>query len=177
MFIPGQEEQQPQWNYDNSAQVQAGQERDQVLSNAWDSFTNGIQSWWSGSRLNPKNWFNHMITGDNIFQSNNSASTQGKIAYTKTGIPYDESNIDSQINALAQEYAYKRDDQSYDRLIAALKRNGMNPALVLGNSASPMSSDTAYRSNYNMTTKDQVNSALTVGSILAIVMSALIRKG
>jgi len=159
----------PNVNQEEQAWLDQQPKNDGSFGGMMDSLTNGIQSWWSGSRINPKNWFNHMITGDNIFESLNSAASQGKIAYTKTGIPYDESNVDSQINALAQEYAYKRDDESYDRLFAALKRNGVNPALILGN-ASPISSDTAYRSNYNMTTKDQVNSALKVGTILALLM-------
>lgn len=146
-----------------------------LFNNVSDFFTNGVQSWWQGSRLNPKNWFNHMLFGNNIFESTNSASSQGKIAYTSTGIPYDETNIDSQINALMQEYAYKRDDESYDRLVAALKRNGINPAIALSGSASPMSSDNGYRSNYSLTDKDQINSALRAGSILALLLGLLMK--
>lgn len=165
------------WQQDSNSVFPHYDDTDEQRNSVNDFFTNGIQSWWSGSRINPKNWFNHMIFGDNLFGSLNSATSQGKIAYTKTGIPYDESNTDSQINALMQEYANKRDDESYDRLIAALKRNGINPVLALSNSASPMSSDSGYRSSYSLTDKDQINSALKAGSILALLLGLLMKKG
>lgn len=136
-----------------------------------DSFKNGVSNWWQGSRVNPQNWFNHSVFGNDVLKDQQNAA-KGKIAYTKSGIPYDETNIDSQINALAQEYAYKRDDTAYSRLIQQLRDNGINPALILGNAA-PMSSDTAYRSNYNMTTKDQINSATKIMAIMAMLLKFL----
>lgn len=142
----------------------------------WDDFWSNVSDWWQNSALNPGNWqkkIQESLGISNIKDTINNATQQGKIAYTESGIPYDDSNIDSQINAKMQELAYKRDDEAYDRLIAALKRNGINPVLALSNSASAFSSDSGFRSNYNMTDKDQVNSALKVGMIIALLMKVL----
>lgn len=143
------------------------------LNDAIGSVINSVGGFFSnfGSKLNPENWFNHSVFGNDVLKDQQNAA-KGKIAYTKSGIPYDETNIDSQINALAQEYAYKRDDTAYSRLIQQLRDNGINPALILGNAA-PMSSDTAYRSNYNMTTKDQINSATKIMAIMAMLLKFL----
>lgn len=120
-----------------------------------------------------QNWLQEKLGLSNITSSLNSANTQGKIAYTEGGIPYDATNIDSQINAKMTELAYKRDDQAYSRLFKQLRENGINPAIALSNSASPMSSDGGYRSNFSLTDKDQVNSALKVGMIIALLMRFL----
>lgn len=151
------------------------QQANDVISNGdttnWDNFWNGAGQFLTGvgdflfnTPQKVQNWF--------LNQSTNSANSQGKIAYTKSGVAYDETNPDSMVNALNTEYANKRDDTAYTRLIKQLKDNGINPALVLGNT-SAMSSDSGFRSSYSMTTKDQVNSALKAGTILLLLMKLL----
>lgn len=109
-----------------------------------------------------------------------------KYGYTdQYGLAYLSNNADSYANAYNQEKqwlredmlrkeGYQREDTSYTRLFEELKKNGVNPALLLS-SVSPMtgsagsySTSAAKTSNYETNEKtEQANAAKMVGAIIA----------
>lgn len=108
-----------------------------------------------------------------------------KYGTTSGGLVYLNDNDDSRINAANQQAewdredylrdeAEKREDYELDRIFAAAKRNGINPALLLdslsGNtgSAASYSTSAAKTSNYAASERtNQANSAAIVGAIIA----------
>lgn len=115
---------------------------------------------------------------------------------TKDGLVYDTSNADSTINAINQQALWNREDllrkaaevredTSMDRIVAAAKRNGINPIFLLdalggntvGNAASYTTS-AAKANNYDVNARSEAaNSAKIAGAIisaLALILGAAI---
>lgn len=119
--------------------------------------------------------------------SDNSAQnvSTSKYGTTPGGVSYLVNSPDSYVNAMNQEALWNREDKlraeaehredyEMDRLIAAAKRNGINPVLLMdaisGNtgSAASYSTSAAKTSNYETNSKtDQANSATIMAALIA----------
>lgn len=135
-----------------------------------------------------QNSADYNMEGQNSYGEVNSAhAATSKFATTPEGIAYLVNNADSYVNALNQsalwaredklrKEAENREDYSYDRLIEAAKRNGINPVLLLDSltpqtgSAASYATSAAKTSNYEANEKtSQANAAKVVGALIAAI--------
>ena len=148
-------------NIGNSIQ-QTNENIQNLPQNAWNAWVNTVGKAGKGFIEN----YNGM----------NAAINAGNIVTDDQGFSYDKTNIDSLVNYQNSKADRLYNEKALDRYFDALKRNGINPALVLGNSASSAISATTSDSNnssggYHI--KDQVNSAQKAASALGSLASLL----
>lgn len=132
------------------------------------------------------------MQGQSSYGEVNSARVASSpYATTPEGIAYLVNNADSYVNALNQSALWNREDKlrkeaehredySYDRLIEAAKRNGINPVLLLDSlspqtgTAASYSTSAAKTSNYAENERtNQANSAKVVGALIAALAMIL----
>lgn len=111
--------------------------------------------------------------------------SSAKFGATSGGLQYDPNNNDSYLNAVNQQALWHREDMlrrgaeiredyAMDRIVAAAKRNGINPVFLIdalsgnaGNAASYTTS-AAKANNYDTNARtDQATSAKLLGALIA----------
>lgn len=132
------------------------------------------------------NDFGNPIFSDNINDIPGYSGNSAKYGTTHGGLSFLNGNDDSTLNAVNQQALWDREDNlrkvaelredtSMDRIVAAAKRNGINPIFLLdalsgqtvGNAASYTTS-AAKANNYDTNARtDQATSAKMFGALLA----------
>lgn len=133
-----------------------------------------------------QNYSDYNMNGQNSAGAVDAPAQHNPFGYTdEYGLAFLANNADSYANAYNQEKqwlredmlrreGYQREDTSYTRLFEELKKNGVNPALLLSSvgpmtgSAGSFSTSAAKTSNYEANEKtEQANAAKVVGAIIA----------